>query len=67
MNRKQILADVLAVLEAERFMPVEPRPRPELEPITPEQAERNRSLLEDALSDDPYAAEWAARQTEDAA
>ena len=64
MNRRQILAEVLAVMEAERFAPVKPRTPEGLrapEPITPEQAEANRAQLEAALSDDPVVVEWAER------
>jgi hypothetical protein len=62
MKRAQILADVLAHLEAERFAPVTPRPSPELEPIMPAQAEANRQALEDALSGDPVVLAWLERE-----
>lgn len=71
MSRAEILAEVLAHLEAERFAPVAPRPpaRPpaQLDPITPEQAAANRQALEDALSgdalsNDPVVIAWIERK-----
>ena len=61
MTRREIMAEVLAHLEAERFAPVVPRPTPELEPITPEQAARNLATLTDALSADPVVVAWVER------
>lgn len=58
MNRRQILAEVLAHLEAERFQPVAPRPKPTLEPITAEQAAHNLRVLTDAIGSDPIAAAY---------
>jgi hypothetical protein len=59
MTRRQILAEVLAHLEAERFAPG-PRPPSMVancdppEPITEEQAAVNRKRLEEALGDDVH-------------
>lgn len=64
MTRRDVLAEVLAVMEAERFAPVKPRTPERLrvpEPITPEQAEANRAQLEAALSDDPAVVAWVER------
>jgi hypothetical protein len=64
MKRAQILAEVLAHLEAERFAPVTPRPSPSpnLAPITAAQAEANRQALEDALTCDPVVLAWLERE-----
>lgn len=63
MTRARILANILAHLEAERFAPVKPqRHRTTLPPVTPEQAERNRQILADALSDDPVVVGWRERE-----
>lgn len=61
MTRRQIMAEVLAHLEAERFAP---SPRPDdPEPIgwTPEEQATHRATLEDTLSDDPVVVAWAER------
>lgn len=64
MNRRAILAEVLAAMEAERFAPVRPQPKPVprgCEPITPEQAAENLAVLADAVSGDETAIAWRER------
>lgn len=64
MNRRQIMAEVLAHLEAERFAPVKPQPKPVprgCEPITPEQAAENLAILTDAIGSDETVIAWRER------
>lgn len=58
-------AELVELLEVERFTPPPRRPRMVAEPpepITPEQAAHNRQVLLDALSDDPVVVAWRERQ-----
>lgn len=55
MSRKEIMADVIAHLEAERFAPPHRGPqyrRPPPEPVTPEQARRNRRAVMKPVDND---------------
>lgn len=60
MRRAEILAEVLAHLEAERFGP--PVTPAALAPITTAQAAENRQTLLDATSDDPVVVDFRERQ-----
>lgn len=62
MTRAERMADLLAALEVERFTAPTPTPRPELEPISAEQAAANRALLLDALSSDPVVVAWTEKR-----
>lgn len=66
MSRRQILAEVLAHLEAERFRPPPRKPRTAHceppEPITDQQAAANRKALEEAIGSDAVVIEWRDNQ-----
>lgn len=65
MTRRQILAEVLARLEAERFAPPRPEPppcSPLPPPVTDADAASNARRLLEAIGDDPVVAAWAERE-----
>lgn len=54
-------AELLEILEVERFAPQPERPEPELRGWTPAEQAEHRATLADALSDDPVVVAWAER------
>ncbi len=64
MTRREILAETLARLEAERFQPMrrdEPRCKPP-PPVSDGEAAAHARALMEALDDDPVIAAWAERE-----